>query len=592
VVSYTDKDIQVLSEIEHIQTNPGMYVGDTSDPTSLVEEILDNALDEAEAGYATIILLDIDSANFTYSIYDNGRGIPLTQIDTVCSKLFSGAKFKGKKTAYKISLGMHGVGLVAVNALSKKFIVEVFRDGKRCYYEYVFSKLLQKIEEPYTGKIPYSTRVTFIPSEKYFSSLVPNTDFIKDRLELAAAHFPGVNFLYNVNSKLSSITCTKEEIFKRDLDANDEFSSIISISHKSGSESIFVLLCYNLTGSQTPKIKSNVNLLPVEGGTHILMFQDVLKNVLGKNSKKFNFLAGDIFFGLRAHLHLLLENPSFSGQTKDRLINQKQELEHLFSPLQRQLEAFFSKNPDQLDILLQHFADYRAKLNSKKVIGDVGNKRYLTKFTRLRDCSHRDGELFIVEGQSAAGSLLQCRDPKIHAVMPLKGKIPSVVTKKDLLSNNEISEIIQAVGTGIVPNMDISKLRYDKVIILSDYDEDGKHICCLLLAMFSVLMPEIIKSGKLYICVTPLYAINEKKTFIPLWDVNQLSQARAANRTITRFKGLGEFSPHQLKKVALEPGRKLIPVSFPSNLDDILKLFSSVEKKKELLAEQDSEEEF
>ena len=238
-------------------------------------------------------------------------------------------------------------------------------------------------------------------------------------------------------------------------------------------------------------------------------------------------------------------------------------------------------------IILEHLEAYRKKMDSKKITKSVEGRKASTKFTKLRDCtSNVDCELFICEGDSAAGGLISCRNPSKHAVLPLKGKIPSAVTKKDILKNKEITELIQSQGTGFGKDFDIARLKYQKIIISTDADPDGGHIGSLLIMVYAILMPEIIQGGYLYIARTPLYAINEKTTFIPIWDDESLEAARVEKRNITRFKGLGELNPDQLKICLInEDTRKLIPVTWSNDLQKIVNLFLSSAEKLRLMEE-------
>jgi len=291
---------------------------------------------------------------------------------------------------------------------------------------------------------------------------------------------------------------------------------------------------------------------------------------------------------------LSLKQIQFSAQIKDKLTNKKPYLEKLVSALKSQIEAYFNKNQEDLVALLEHFQAYRQKLDSKKLKTNTGTngKRSFTKFTKLRDCTSSRGELFICEGDSAGGGLIACRDPKMHAIFPLKGKIPSAATTKDILQNKEISELMRALGTGVNNDFDISRLRYQKIITFTDADPDGDHIASLLILALSMLTPELIKQGHLYVGQTPLYAINEPRKFTPLWNEKELNAAREANKKIIRCKGLGEFNPSQLKTyTTVEKTRRLVQVQMPDNMTEIMKLFTSVDAKKELLGKGDEHEE-
>jgi len=590
-LSYTSKDVRVLEEVEHIRLNPSMYIGDTQMPTHLVEEAIDNALDEALAGYATIIAVILDTKSHKYSVLDNGRGIPITD-DTpiiVSSKLFSGAKFQDKKTAYQISSGLHGVGLVAVNALSSDYKVEIFRDGKHALFEFKQTKLINSKIEP-NGKPGFSTKIEFIPDKKFFESVVPDIERIRSRLITASAELDDkMTFVLQVDGKKEVIKLTLDQHFKQNCLTTGEVEQTVLLNSEKKPEQFRAMFAYEDGGPTGAKVLSSVNLLPVEsGGTHVNRFIEMLQEFFVYRGKKDNykFQPNDIRYGLRAYLTLSLIEPKFSGQTKDKLTNRKTYFDKFIKDLRNQLDQFANDFPDQLNKLLERFEEYRRKLDSKKLSGnDSGGRRASTKFTKLRDCTTRTGELFVVEGDSAGGSIIQCRNPNIHAVLPLRGKsIPNVTVKKDILKNKEVGELVMALGAGIGPHFNISKVRYSKIICATDADHDGAHIACLLTMVMAILLPEVVKSGMYYIAQTPLFAINEKKTFIPLWTEEELEKARKDNRQITRFKGLGELSPHQLKISLLdEKTRRITPVQYSENIDDLIKLFSSADEKRKLV---------
>jgi DNA gyrase subunit B len=587
---YTSKDIKVLSELDHIRANPGMYVGQTSDPVHLLEEALDNALDEALAGYANIIAINIDTKTNMYSVLDNGRGIPIDN-DTaviISTKLFSGGKFeKSGKSAYEIACGLHGVGLVAVNALSDFLTIEIYRDGKHALYTFDKATLKDKKIEDFKDKAPFSSKIQFRPDKKVFEKLVPDIDRIRRRLLVASIELQNCTFVLNVDEKKDLIKLNKNEYFKTSClsDSESEVSSVINIEVDDDSELLRVMMCHSFSGSPTPKISSSINLLPVEsGGSHVSYYMDIIKELFSTRAKKagFRMQPQDCFFGLRSYISLSLKKPEFSGQTKDKLINRKSYLDKLFQKFKVSLETFFNKNPQELEYLLGKFEEYRKKLDSKKLKSN--GTRFATKFTKLRDCSSVNGELYVCEGDSAGGSILACRNPQIHAVLPLKGKIPSIVNAEDILKNQEIGELIQSLGTGVNSHFDLSKLKYDKVICATDADDDGKHIFCLLTIILANVVPDIIKHGHYYLAQTPLYAINKGKTFIPIWNEDSLKKAKEKNESITRFKGLGELSPWQLK-IALvdEKTRHLTRVHFTTDLPRLMKLFSDVNQKRLLL---------
>ena len=588
-MTYTSKDIRILDEIEHIQLNPGMYIGVTENPTHLLEEILDNSLDEALAGHANYIKVSIDTKNYKYSVYDNGRGIPLEDNKPVIvsSKLFSGAKFQDKKSAYEISSGLHGVGLVAVNALSEKFTIEVYRQGK--YGSFVFHKAKLKkseIKKSEQKDVPFSTKIEFVPDGKYFETLELDFKRVESRLEIASAELLGrnVQFELEIDGETRKIQTSRNELFLN-LTEDLEIEPIELFCEKKP-ENFFLLFSYDKSGPASPKIMSSVNLLPVKrGGTHVITIYDVLRKFFVGKAKKlgFSFQPNDVVYMLRAYVSLQLKEPKFSSQSKDHLITSKKLLTHFANNFHKQLEEHFKNNEEKLVTILEKLHQYRTKLNSKHVKKRSNGRRAYTKFTKLRDCTSRTGELFIVEGDSAGGSIIQIRDVRKHAVLPLKGKsIPNVITKKDVLQNKEVQELITAVGTGIGDDFDINKFRYSKIICASDADADGYHITCLVTMLIAILLPGLIKENKYFIATTPLFAV--AKPFKPLWTQEELEEAKSQNKVIQRYKGLGEMNPEQLKVCLLDKEtRRIVPVQFSDNLDVLTKLFSSAEMKRQLV---------
>jgi DNA gyrase/topoisomerase IV subunit B len=588
---YTAKDITVLEEIEHIQLNAGMYIGSTENPVHLIEEALDNALDEVLSGNANIIAVNLDTKNHIYAVLDNGRGIPISNNTpiTISSKLFSGAKFQDRKSAYEIAAGIHGVGLVAVNALSSEYQVEVYRNNQYAKFEFINAKLKKKKIISYKDPIPFSTKVQFKPSKKIFETLVPDIDRIRKRLTIAAAELPDDIILVLLVDDEKEIFKLSTERFFQDYCLTNKKTPILTFESNTPPENFKVMMAYETEGSIAPKVVSSVNLLPVDGGgIHINTFSDMLKNFFQLKAKKldYSFQARDCMIGLRIYLSLSLKSPKFGGQAKQKLINRKSEFTKLIKVLKDELESFVTKNPEFLEILLERFQSYRKKLDSKGFVQNNISKRASTKFTKLRDCTTREGELYIVEGESAGGSIVQSRNPAIHAVLPLKGKsIPNITTKKNVLQNKEVEELIRAIGTGIDAHFNIKNLRYSKIICATDADPDGNHIACLLTTVIAVLLPEIIKQGKYFIAQTPLFAINEKKTFVPLWTEKELEKARKNNKNISRFKGLGELNPKQLKVCLLdEKTRHLVPVTYSNDMESLMKIFSSADEKRKLLS--------
>lgn len=593
--NYTADDIRKLTPMEQIRISPGMWIGSTEDPHHLIEEPFDNALDEAQGGHCNVIAININTKTNIYSVLDDGRGIPLSKNVPfiISTELFSGAKFQDKKSVYEISSGMNGVGLVCANALSDFYNIEIYRNNKHGIFNFVNGKLKKKQIKPFTEQKPFSTKIEFKPSKKIFETLIPDLNRIKKRLQIASVEIPDVTFVLNIDDKREIFKMTMDEYFQeRCLQGNNQIIKPLFIKSIIKPEAFNIKFTYAKSGTISPRVLSSVNLLPVDdGGTHINCFYDILKNYFVTKGKKlgYNFQPQDCLIGLKAYLMLSLKEPKFAGQTKSKLTNRKTNLEKFVKQIRSQLEEYFDKkveNDEESDLekILDHFQTYRAKLDAKNIKTAPAGKRVSTKFTKLKDCSSKYGELFICEGESAGGGLVECRDPRKHAILPLKGKIPSAVRAKDILKNKEIGELIGSLGTGVGPQFNIDSLKYSKVICATDADDDGLHIFALLTLALAILVPEIIKCGYYYYVDTPLYAINEKNNFQPLWNNNEVTKAKNEKKSLLRIKGLGEMNPDQLKVVLInEKTRRLIPVTYTSNMDKMVKLFSDSNEKRKLL---------
>ena len=592
VSKYTAEDIQVLEEIEHIRLNSGMYIGSTETPTHLIEEVLDNALDEALAGYAKIIAVIINTKENKISVLDSGRGIPIENDTpvTISSKLFSGGKFQDRKSAYEISSGLHGVGLIVVNALSTEYVIEVYRDKKHAKYIFKNSVLEDTMIEPFLGDIPFATKVEFSPDPKYFETITPDYDRIRRRLTTASAEMPDdISFVLVVDEKKEVFKLSTVEHFANSCLTEKKEFSISELKTYKKPEKFHAIFTYENDGPVAPKVISSINLLPVaSGGTHVIVFTDLLKDFFMTKAKKydFKFQPNDCLYRLRAYLMLNLIEPKFSGQTKDKLTNRKTDFDRFIKDFKSQLEEFAQKDEKTLLEFLETFAEYRRRLDAKKLnTKGSGGRRASTQLTKLRDCNRRDGELYIVEGDSAGGSIIQSRDPDRHAILPLKGKsIPNITTKKNILQNKEVGELIIALGTGVGPEFNIDNLRYERIVCATDADHDGNHIACLVSMVMAILVPDIVKTGKYFVAQTPLFAIQEPKEFKPLWTEAELENARKTGKRIQRYKGLGEMNPEQLKICLLdEKTRNHRPIKYSENMNYLIKLFSSAEEKRKLV---------
>ena len=601
-MEYDHKSIKVLEEIEHIRKNPGMYIGETTNPNHLIYELLDNALDEAQGNHADLIGIQIDTNKNIISIADNGRGIPWQNdtIATIATKLFSGGKFdKGSDKSYGIASGLHGIGIVAVTALSESMQIEVYRDDKKVSYKFKDAKVSEKsITEFESSKRPFSTQVTFSPESKYFESLKLDIKDIRERLRIASVHVPKLKLILIVDGNKEIIEDTIETFFKKEVlqteVATDSMSPIIDLTFKIKDEMVHLRCCWDYNGTPAARNLGCVNILKVNQGSHINSTVDLLRSVLFEwaQKEKLKITKNDCSVGLRSYTSVMLYEPAYSSQTKEKLSISKTKMVHLYGPLEVKLKDLLKKDEGLRNQLLSFFDAYRRRNDSrKKIVTTNGSVTRLNSIidSKLRDCTSHNvtqTELFIVEGTSAGGSLIQCREPKYHAVLGLRGKILNVGdVKKDYLKNKEVIEIVNAVGTGIDSEFDIKGLRYGKIILTLDADADGSHIACLLMTLFQRLTPKLIEAGVLYMAELPLYGAMQGKTFTPLYTDADVEQYRLKHPTIKiqRYKGLGEMNPDQLKVCLLDSGRRLIKIEPPKSEQGVYNLMTDSELKRKLV---------
>lgn len=600
---YDHKSITTLSPLEHLRQNAGMYVGDTVNPNHLVYECLDNSLDEASAKHASLIGVIINNKKNICTISDNGRGMPF-QNNTIekIFTMFSGGKFKKgqQDSSYGIASGLHGIGLTAVGALSEWVEVIVYRDNKRALFRLEDCKIVkEEINSFDCSKKPFSTQITFKPNKKYFESLVFDTKPIKDRMTLASVHIDHLQLLLMIDGKKEIINCTIDDYFKDVLfeGSTKNTTPIFDLRSKVKDEEVWIKFAWDLSSASPPKHTGCVNLLSVDQGTHINMTYNIFRNVFSAiaEKEKLKFLPQDCLVSFRCHTNLSLYTPEYTSQTKDKLSTSKAKLDFLYNNLEKQLISFLDKYPNIKLELLGFFDSYRKRLSASKNIVKGGKE--VSRFnqiidSKLKDCTNHtviNSELFITEGSSAAGSLVQCRDPRYHAILGLKGKIPNIAgSKKDFLKNKEITEIINCIGTGIEPDFTVESLRYGKVIFACDADADGAHITSLLMIVFLRLAPQLIKKSVIYRSIMPLYGAVIQKKFVPLYSDVELNKFKEKNPNIKiqRYKGLGEMNPDQLKVCLLDSTRKLEAIRYPTNSEEIFQLMISAELKRGLINEE------
>ncbi|GLI07748.1 DNA gyrase subunit B [Paenibacillus tyrfis] len=597
--TYDESQIQVLEGLEAVRKRPGMYIGSTSSRGlhHLVWEVVDNSIDEALAGYCTRIHVIVHQDN-SITVIDNGRGIPVGEnpklkkstVEVVLTVLHAGGKFGGE--GYKVSGGLHGVGVSVVNALSKKLIVEVKREGKVHQQEYRYGAPQQELqvigESDETG-----TKVTFWPDEQIFTE---TTEYSYETLQSRIRELAFLN-------KGIEITLTDER-----TDVSQSFfyeGGIISFveflnQHREAlhqpiyvegqKDNIQVEIALQYNDSYTENIYSFANNINThEGGTHESGFKSALTRILNDFARKFNAIkdsdanltGDDVREGITAIISVKIPEPQFEGQTKTKLGNSEVRgiVESLFA---EKLQEFMDENPTiARKIIEKGVQAQRAREAARKARELTRRKSALEVSSlpgKLADCSSKDAsisEVYIVEGDSAGGSAKQGRDRHFQAILPLRGKILNVEKARmdKILSDNEIRAIITALGTGIGEDFDIAKARYHKIIIMTDADVDGAHIRTLLLTFFYRYMRKLIEAGYVYIAQPPLYKLERNKTVRYAYNDKQretiLSEfGDGVKVNIQRYKGLGEMNPEQLWETTMDPeSRTMLQVSIQDAIE-------------------------
>ncbi len=601
---YSAKSIQVLEGLEPVRKRPGMYIGGTSleGLHHLVWEVVSNSIDESMAGYGNYIEVKILKDN-KISVEDQGRGIPvgkhkqtgLSALETVMTKLHAGGKFGGD--GYKVSGGLHGVGVSVVNALSIWTKAEVHQNGKMYTQEYSRGKAKHKIKN--AGKTEKTgTVITFEADPEVFPKIEWNWKTISDYLRKQAYLTKGVYI------KLIDERFEKEELYKQvgycfeggirsyieyiNRDKETVHDNVFYVEKEMEGMLVEVAFQYN-TGIKERIISFANNINTTEGGMHETGFRTAFTRTLNDYAKKNNFLrekdgnftADDVKEGLAGVISVKITDPQFEGQTKTKLGNTEART-NVSVVMKDALEEFLEKHPqDAKAIVNRCLLSAKARLAAKAAKDAVIRKGVLDGLTlpgKLADCSSRDpsqGELFIVEGDSAGGSAKQGRNRQFQAILPLRGKILNVERARvdRMLASNEVKSLIIALGTGIGDKMDIDKLRYHKIIIMTDADVDGSHIRTLLLTLFYRHFEQLITDGYIYIAQPPLYSIQKgkekeyvyteegKAEVIARMTGESKSKIKEKNDkdlavSLQRYKGLGEMNPEQLWETTMDPEKR------------------------------------
>ena len=589
---YGADQIQILEGLEAVRKRPGMYIGSTSTRGlhHLVYEIVDNSVDEALAGYCDEIQVDINKDG-SVTVSDNGRGIPvginhkagLPAVEVVFTVLHAGGKFGGG--GYKVSGGLHGVGASVVNALSEWLEVEIYHEGKIYKQRYERGKVCYKLkiigecEPERTG-----SKVTFYPDAEIFDDIIFDYDTLKQRFREMAFLTKGLRIVLRDwrGEELHEHTFhyeggIKEFVTYLNKSKTPLYDQIIYCEGFKDGVAVEVAMQHNDSYSDNTYGFVN-NITTPEGGTHVEGFRTALtktfndyarKNKLIKDNEK---LAGeDIREGLTAIISVKIENPQFEGQTKQKLGNSEAR-GAVLGALSSQLEIFLEQNPNVAKIIVEKSVlSQRAREAARKARDLTRRKSALDSTSlpgKLADCSDKNPEnceIYIVEGDSAGGSAKTARDRATQAILPLRGKILNVEKARldKIYGNAEIKAMITAFGTGIHDDFDISKLRYHKIIIMTDADVDGAHISTLLLTFMYRFMPDLIKEGYVYLAQPPLYKLEKNKKVWYAYSDEELNQillevGRDSNNKIQRYKGLGEMDADQLWETTMDPEHRIL----------------------------------
>ena len=596
---YGASEIKVLEGLEGVRKRPAMYIGGTGKNGlhHMVYEVVDNSVDEALAGYCKQIKVTLNKDG-SATVEDDGRGIPVdihpTQkipaVEVALTKLHAGGKFD--KKSYAISGGLHGVGISVVNALSKKLMIEIKRGGKIHSQEY--SRGFRKTKLNASGKTKETgTKVVFWPDPEIFSTVDFDYKVLETRFREIVFLNPGLKIILTDEKKGK-----KQEFFA----AGGLIEFVKWVNHskevlhkpiyfKKEANNIVLDVSIQYNTSYRESIFGFVNTInTVEGGTHVSGFKTALTRAINDYARKKGLLKNgslsgdDVREGLTVIISVKMPDPQFEGQTKTKLGNS--EVKGLVdSAVSTSLSEFFEENPAiARKITMKALESAKARLAAKKAKDLVRRKNAFSLGGlpgKLSDCSSKkseDTELYIVEGESAGGSAKTARNREIQAILPLKGKILNVEKSNPIksLSSEEIANLVTAVGTGVGDNFDISKLRYNKIIIMTDADVDGEHIKTLLLTFFFRFMPELIENGNVYSAMPPLYRLRRGQKDSYVYSDEELKKVIAdkSAASVTRFKGLGEMSSNQLWDTTMNPKSRKLKKIFIEDAVEADRVFS------------------
>jgi len=614
---YDASQIKVLEGLSGVRLRPAMYVGSTGKEGlhHLVYEVVDNSVDEALGGFCKNIHVSINKDG-SVTVEDDGRGIPVDShpvykvpaLQVALTKLHAGGKFD--KKSYQISGGLHGVGVSCVNALSKKLIVEVRKEGKIYSQEYSRGDPKTKLEVIGKCKDEESgTKITFWPDEEIFSTVLFEYKLLETRFREIAFLNAGLKITLEDKEKGKKEDFFSEgglmEFVKWMNKSKEVFHKPIYFKRELKEGTLEIAIQYNIGYQEN--IFGFVNTInTAEGGTHVFGFKTALTRVINDYSKQKGLLKNgdsltgeDVREGLTAIISLKISNPQFEGQTKTKLGNSEIK-GYVDSAVTSALSEFFEENPTiAKKIASKSLESAKARLAAKRAKDLVRRKNAFSLGGlpgKLADCSSKkteDTEIYIVEGESAGGSAKQARNKEYQAILPLRGKILNVekANPSKALESEEISNLIVAVGTGVGEQFNIEKIRYGKIVIMTDADVDGDHIKTLLLTFFYRFMPKLIEAGNVYVAMPPLYRIRKNKDYYVYTDEELKKITKDMNSpNVTRFKGLGEMSSDQLWETTMDPKNRKIKKIYIEDAIEADKTFSmlmgdDVQSRKEFIQE-------
>ena len=597
--TYKAKDIEVLEGLEPVRKRPGMYIGSTNQDGlhHLVNEILDNSIDEVLAGYASEISFNYKK-NGIITITDDGRGIPIDfhpkykskrAVEVVLTTLHAGGKFNNN--TYKTSGGLHGVGISVVNALSSYLKVNVYKDGKNYSQEYSKGKVKTKVKIEKISKKLKGTKISFLPDETIFDVIKFDPKKLYNFINMKSVLVGGTTINFEIDKDLiSDNTPSKinfyykngiQDFFKLEYsNKNRLLDKDFSLKNKlNQNENYEVYISFNISESSSLRSYCNTIETP-DGGSHEIGIKNgiikAIKLYGQKNqiSKINNINQNDLFDFSNVIISIFINDPSFEGQTKKRVIMPSLQKE-IENKTQQEFLVWLNSNKKNSKILLENLVERALQRSDLSKIQNLDRKNFKERNRlpgKLVDCSSRsikNTELFIVEGDSAGGSAKQARNRELQAVLPLRGKILNVhnVGLSKIADNNEIQNLIQSLGCGIGKSFDINKLRYEKIILMTDADVDGSHIATLLITFFYKYMNKLIDENRLFLAMPPLFNIYDKNKQFYAFDEKEKNliikkEFKKDNYSITRFKGLGEMPANQLKDTTMDQQkRKLISIN-------------------------------